>query len=180
MDMTSRTRVYHSEAEIEASACWRGPTRTLGLLVKGKNIHEKSLLATDYLNHFNEIIMLLDLISEMPECVEDALEWRPKSYPEHFRDSCFADKDLAILAYESASLAFRAPFDSAVAHMDALIQDGLEAIREAVADGADQRVAATATRVASNLRKFVDVTSAIIHGNEMTMGQADIDRIMTA
>ena len=44
-------------------------------LVRGKNINETSLLATDYLNHFNEIIMLLDMIPSMPECLEDARGW---------------------------------------------------------------------------------------------------------
>ncbi|MEE8500510.1 MAG: hypothetical protein V3S27_08035 [Kiloniellales bacterium] len=28
-------------------------SRTLGRLVQGKNINEETLLATDYLNHFN-------------------------------------------------------------------------------------------------------------------------------
>jgi len=37
-------------------------------------------LATDYLNHFNEAIMLLEMIPDMPECAEDFLQWRPLSY----------------------------------------------------------------------------------------------------
>ena len=52
-------------------------SRTLGLLVKGKNINEETLLATDYLNHFNEIIMILDMIPMMPECLDDAKAWAP-------------------------------------------------------------------------------------------------------
>ena len=55
------------------------------LLVRGKNINQNTLLATDYLNHFNEIIMLLEMVPSMPECYEDAAGWRPKSYAEHFR-----------------------------------------------------------------------------------------------
>ena len=78
--------------------------RTLARLVQGKNIHEETLLATDYLNHFNEIIMLLDMIPSMPECLEDAKAWEPKTYVEHFRDSGFADKDLAIFAYDDGSM----------------------------------------------------------------------------
>ena len=45
---------------------------TLSLLVRGKNINETTLLATDYLNHFNEIIMVLELVPDMPECLEEA------------------------------------------------------------------------------------------------------------
>ncbi len=89
-------------------------SRTLARLVKGKNINEETLLATDYLNHFNEIVMLLDMVPTMPECLDDAKAWAPKSYEAHFRDSAFADKDLAILAYLNAPPKFRVPFDITV------------------------------------------------------------------
>ena len=39
------------------------------------NINPRTGLATDYLNHFNEAIMLLDMIPDMPECAEDFLTW---------------------------------------------------------------------------------------------------------
>src|SRR3546814_1723486 len=45
-----------------------GYTGTYRLLVRGKNINQNTLLATDYLNHFNEIIMLLEMLPSMPEC----------------------------------------------------------------------------------------------------------------
>ena len=71
-----------------------GHQKTLRKLVRGKNISEISLLATDYLNHFNEIIMMVELIPTTPDCFEDAKSWQPMSYAEHFRTSCFTDKDL--------------------------------------------------------------------------------------
>ena len=39
--------------------------------VKGSNIDETTLLATDYLNHFNEIVMLLEMVPDMPEMLEE-------------------------------------------------------------------------------------------------------------
>lgn len=45
----------------------------------GSNLDPKTLLATDYLNHFNEIVMLLEMIPDMPDILEDAKEWQPKS-----------------------------------------------------------------------------------------------------
>ena len=57
-------------------------------------------LATDYLNHFNEAIMLLEMVPDMPECAEDFLTWTPLSYAEHFWASNFKARDLAIEAYE--------------------------------------------------------------------------------
>ena len=60
--------------------------------VKGTNIIEQTLLATDYLNHFNEIVMLLEMVPDMPEIIEEAKEWTPKSYTDHFDDSTFTER----------------------------------------------------------------------------------------
>src|ERR1700754_873979 len=66
------------------------------------NINPRTGLATDYLNHFNEAIMLLELIPDMPDCYELFLEWQPLSYAEHFIKSNFKARDLAIASYEAA------------------------------------------------------------------------------
>ena len=42
-------------------------TRTYRRLVEGSTINGTTLLSTDYLNHFNEFVMLLDLIPDMPD-----------------------------------------------------------------------------------------------------------------
>ncbi len=55
-------------------------TGTYRLLVKGKNINEDTLMATDYLNHFNEIIMLLEMVPSMPECFDDCQEWQSSKH----------------------------------------------------------------------------------------------------
>ncbi len=153
-------------------------SRTLARLVRGKNINETSLLATDYLNHFNEIIMVIEMIPSMPECLEDAKDWRPKSYANHFQDSAFSDRDLAVLAYENSPPRFREPFDSAVATMDALVARGLEKIQAALETQNEDLIADTAATATRNLRKFVDVASAIIHGDEVTVDQSEIDDIL--
>ena len=43
--------------------------------LRAANINPRTGLATDYLNHFNEAIMLLEMIPDMPECAEDFLLW---------------------------------------------------------------------------------------------------------
>ena len=62
------------------------------------NINPSTGLATDYLNHFNEAIMLLDLVSTVPECLPDLMAWGPMSYQDHFAGSGFKDKELAVLS----------------------------------------------------------------------------------
>src|SRR5712675_3406241 len=76
-------------------------------VLRAANINPRTGLATDYLNHFNEAIMLLEMIPDMPECAEDFLSWHPLSYAEHFMASHFKSRELAIEAYESAEPAIR-------------------------------------------------------------------------
>src|SRR5213080_2049037 len=79
--------------------------------LRAANINPQTGLATDYLNHFNEAIMLLEMIPDMPECAQDFLLWYPLSYCEHFMASNFRARDLAIEAYDSADAKIRAEFD---------------------------------------------------------------------
>lgn len=145
--------------------------------VRGRNINEKTFLATDYLNHFNEIVMLLELVPDMPDCLEDAKEWVPKTYPEHFRDSGFSDKELAILAYEHAPARYREPFDETIAHMNALVADGLARIEGAILAEDPAQLADVTETVCGHLRRLTDIANGIIHGFDTTVDQAEIDRI---
>src|SRR6266852_7356699 len=89
--------------------------------LRAANINPRTGLATDYLNHFNEAIMLLEMIPDMPECSEDFLHWTPLSYAEHFTASNFTARDLAISAYESADPDIRAEFDNINGNMTAIL-----------------------------------------------------------
>ena len=128
--------------DTKASDNGAGFTGTYRLLVRGKNINENTLLATDYLNHFNEIIMMLEMIPSMPDCYEDCLEWQPKSYADHFRDSGFSDAELAILAYENAPTNYRQAFDATVEQMDRLIGDAMPQDQSADRPGRGRAAAA--------------------------------------
>src|ERR1043165_8855335 len=82
------------------------------------NINPNTGLASDYLNHFNEAIMLLDLLPTTPECIVELIGWEPLSYQEHFAASHFKDKELALAAYAVAEPAARAPLDEIAAPMN--------------------------------------------------------------
>lgn len=89
------------------------------------NINPESFLATDYLNHFNEIVMLLEMVPDMPELVEDTGDWEPKSYVKHFEDSGYQAKELAVTAFNMAPNQIRVAFDKIVSELDQLIQTTL-------------------------------------------------------
>ena len=57
------------------------------------NIVPSTGLATDYLNVFNEAVMLFGLLSDMPDMIEELRNWQPMSYEKHFARSGFQAKD---------------------------------------------------------------------------------------
>src|SRR5262245_17606861 len=105
------------------------------------NINPHTGLATDYLNHFNEAIMLLEMIPAMPECTDDFLLWEPLSYPEHFLQSGFKGRDLAIAAYEAANPDLRARFDGVCNSLTSILTEIRKAMTEATQPETRMRLA---------------------------------------
>ena len=152
--------------------------QALQLRVAETTINSRTLLATDYLNHFNEIVMLLEMVPDMPECLEDVKEWQPKSYPDHFRDSNFSEKDLAIEAYQHAPAQYRDPFEDTVGRMNDVVAAGIERIERTIESGEREVISQAATAASRTLQKLMDIASAIIHGGTATMGQDEIDALL--
>lgn len=154
--------------------------RAFSAKVDGTNINPQTLLATDYLNHFNEIVMMLEMIPDVPECFEDAQAWQPKSYQDHFRDSQFRDRDLAVEAYDYVPQRFRKPFEDVIAQMNALIATTVarvEPLLGAGGDGGELRlICSDASR---GIQKLMDIASAIIHGSESRFDQSEIDGLLS-
>ena len=146
--------------------------------VKETNVNPQTLLATDYLNHFNEIVMTLEMIPDMPELLEDAREWRPKTYREHFRESGFADRGLAIEAYEHVPARFRQPFELTIGTLDSLVAMTVERAEAALAAGQFERLKGIVNDASEAIRSLVDSASAIIHGTVRTMEQSEIDELL--
>ncbi|MCZ4280947.1 hypothetical protein O4H49_09180 [Kiloniella laminariae] len=143
----------------------------------GSNIDETSFLATDYLNHLNEAVMMLEMVPDMPDLFEEVQEWQPKSYQQHFLDSSFQAKDLAVAAYEAAPVQFRTPFDKAVELADQGIKDSKDAIEQALAVGDMVAIAALVPNASTHIRHMIDIASAVIHGNSNVLSPEKIMEI---
>lgn len=146
--------------------------------VRGTNISEQTLLATDYLNHFSEIVMLIEMIPDSPELLETAREWRPKTYQEHFADSAFSDKELAIEAYEFVPPCYRAPFEETIARIDRLVPTAIERLIAALDSGQTEEAPRVAQTAAAAIGKLIDRASGIIHGNVVALSQDEINRLI--
>lgn len=140
--------------------------------LRAANINPRTGLATDYLNHFNEAIMLLEMIPDMPECAEDFLTWHPLSYAEHFCASNFKARDLAIEAYETAEPSVRAEFDQIAGKMTSILTAVGEAMRKAQQDKTRATLAEQATLW---VKPLVMLAGGVINGGP----DSDVEAIMT-
>ncbi len=136
--------------------------------VDGTTINNITLLSTDYLNHFNELVMMLELAADMPEMLEDVADWHPKTYEEHFRDSSFQHKELAIEAYSEAPPEYRLPLRVTIRQINDTIAETLPVLMglsEATEDPeASGRFAAECSIFTQTLRELLERAGAIING----------------
>jgi hypothetical protein len=139
--------------------------------LRAANINPRTGLATDYLNHFNEAIMLLEMVPDMPECAEDFLTWSPLSYCEHFMASNFKARDLAIEAYEQADAKIRTEFDNIASTMTSILTAVGTAMREAQQD---KTRATLAGQAIGWVKPLVALAGGIINGG----AEADVETIM--
>lgn len=136
-------------------------------------------LATDYLNHFNEAIMLLEMLSACPDCRDDLRAWTPMSYCEHFRQSGFTERNRAIAAYESADPMTRDTLEILTETMITLVEHA----RKEIETEPNARISAgIAERAAGWLRLLAAQASAVIngqrvHGSDRTP-QSAVDRMI--
>ena len=157
-----------ADAREDSFARWRAK-------VRGTNISEATLLATDYLNHFNEIVMLLEMVPDMPDMLEECKYWKPKSYQDHFRDSGFSDRDLAVEAYDHVPERFKTPFEETVRQMNRLIEKSIDRMENQIKSDDMALAVHTARAAVGGLQRLIEITAAIIHGSAATMTQDEID-----
>lgn len=167
-------------AEIEAKGAMTGNAQ-------GTPVDPNSGLATDYLNHFNEVVMILEMLPTAPELFEEIAGWQPISYRQHFSKSGFSDWQRVVDAYESAPEIYRAPFDQAVEALSGLLADSIGDMAELAAaeDFAGiEQIAAMAH--AEALPLIAEITGLIQgrlpqpadeSGQEGNISQAEIDAL---
>jgi hypothetical protein len=170
-DVCAESDCAAASADNDAS----GAVAELRRRVVGTNISDTSLLATDYLNHFNEVVMLIDMIPDMPECLDDVREWRPKSYAQHFADSGLPEADLAIAAYELSPEVFRLPLDKTVDNLNRLVFSSLDRITSSIESGDQVGLADVASRASRDMQRLIEAASAIINGATSTIDKTEIE-----
>ena len=127
------------------------------------NVNPRTGFATDYLNHFNEAIMLLELLAEVPECLDDFFAWQPKKYDEHFAASKSKHRDVALAAYAGANPALRERLDTLADSMNEILMATREVMRQDLANGSAPVIADLAVRW---VKPLIARAGAVINGTE--------------
>lgn len=143
--------------------------------VKGTTIDPGTLLSTDYFNLFNEVIMLLGMLGDMPDMLDEVTAWKFKTYQQHFAESGLAFAQLAIDAYPHAPPSAREHFESTVQRMHDTVEEAKVMLIDAREQGDPEMLADMAINYSMMLQQLVDTGSAIIHGIDGIMDQSSID-----
>jgi hypothetical protein len=125
------------------------------------NINPATGLSTDYLNHFAEAVMVVELASTMPDCLEDLRTWRPRTYRERFTGSRFGNRDQVLAAFEAADPAVR----EALERSAEMLNDALTKTCEIVLRDRKKPEAARAAQWAVTwLKPLITRMAAVING----------------
>lgn len=136
------------------------------------NVNPRTGLATDYLNLFNEAIMLFEMAFDMPDMLEELAAWKRRSYVEHFRASGFQKSETVVAAYEAADPHLRRRFDI-------LCEQTCDAFERAIsrlgkADLTAPEDSHAAKDMLDNLKERVSMLDAEIHGGAAGPSPAEV------
>lgn len=148
-------------------------------------INPASGLANDYLNLFNEIVMLVEQLPHAPELIEDIMAWRPTSYVDYFKASILPGRGSALEAYEKLDTRFRRSFESIVAELDRRATGSVAAVRrkfKAQGDDQGEPLAVICERAGAHIREALDKATMLVnHGSVLAQDavQERADAVMT-
>lgn len=150
-----------------AKAFKNSMTEHLRAHTDGTNVNPTTLLTTDYLNHFNEIIMLLEILPSAPsQFASEVADWEHESYEEHFEHSGFRDKELAIAGYRHAPEEVRRAFDSSVADMEQEMVMLLQQVQKKIDGGDTEGLTQLCMEATPRLQDLIQITAGIVNGSE--------------
>src|SRR4051794_15483428 len=77
-------------------------------------------LSNDFLNHYSEVLMLIEMAACDPSVGDDLAEWQPMGYRAYFAASELRRASAALAAYDALPEPRRNAFEKLVAGMDSL------------------------------------------------------------
>lgn len=148
-------------------------------------VNPASGLANDYLNHFNEALLLIEnLPALLPEMIDEILAWKPVSYREYFTNSPLPGSVATLEIYDTLDSDFRTDFESMVVILNRIVVESIDVIKTARRpDGTlePDEVSEVCEALSSKLRRILDRTADLVnHGYAPPLERAQnmADRIL--
>jgi hypothetical protein len=144
---------------------------------------DEDVLSNDYLNHYNEPLMLIEMAGEDPVFIEDLASWQPMSYLSYFQASPLRRASAAINAYLNLTHEQRSAFEAITDMMDRLIMAAIASFRQ---DEGAQTALFTSEMTIPTLKCLIGEANEFINtkGNfvsesiEIEAAQDAIDKLM--
>jgi hypothetical protein len=140
-------------------------------------------LSNDFLNHYSEVLMLIEMAPHDPDIAADLNDWQPMSYPAYFSASPLRRAATALAAYDALPPARRQAFEQLTGAMDTLATMAAFALQPPCDSETAMRVCETTVPA---LRNLVERAAAFLNsgGRELPeegegeRAQALIDRLI--
>lgn len=130
-------------------------------------------LANDYLNVFNEILLLIEFLPSMPEMTGEALAWRPRSYCEYFAQSSIPGAGDALAAYDKVDPEVREDFESVLSRLaDIASRAQRKVAAESGRPDYPDSVAQSCVETAEAMRACLSYVSRLINEGRAPKGSA--------
>jgi hypothetical protein len=150
-------------------------------------VNPASGIANDYLNHFNEALLLIEnLPALLPEMIDEMLAWRPVGYREYFTNSPLPGSVATLEIYDTLDDDFRSDFESMVLILNKIVTESIAVITAArKPDGTlePEEVTDVCETLSAKLRRVLDRTADLVnHGYAPPLERAQnmADRILNA
>src|SRR5262245_7715696 len=92
-------------------------------------VNPRSGIANDYLNHFNEVFLLIEnLPILLPEMLDELIAWNPVTYREYFQKSLLPGSAQAIEIYDNLDEDFRNEFETIIKGVNAIALASVQVI----------------------------------------------------
>jgi hypothetical protein len=168
--------------EVQAASAV-GSDEPLSACVPGQwdaGLGSHSGLSTDYLNHYSEILMLIEMASEDESIVAEIAGWQPIGYREYFLKSPLRHAASALAAYDRLGTEPRAAFARQMEALDKLTQAAILALQPPCHR---QNVLLIAEAIGPAIRRQIDRAAAFLNSGRCVPRESDdtqaiIDRLI--
>ena len=135
-------------------------------------VNPASGLANDYLNLFNEIVMLVEQRPTMPELFDDIQRWRPVSYRDYFHRSVLPGRLSALETYDRLEPRFRREFETLVEELDRRSTGAVAVVRRQFKAGGEdnEALAPICEKAGATIREVLDKATMLVNHGTLVSG----------